>query len=156
MSHVASIELELKDLDALAAACEPLGLELVREQKTYNWYGYSVGDTPLPVGFKKEELGTCEHAIRAKGTNRHGLNDKRQQYEIGIATRRDGKAGYTLLWDTWRGGNGLVAAVGGDKAQKLVQGYACEVAMRIAKRQGFRIVKKEIRSDGSIAITTQR
>jgi hypothetical protein len=156
MSHVASIDIEIKDLDALAAACEPLGLELVRGQKTYNWWGRSVGDTKLPDGFQVHELGTCEHAIRIKGTNMNGRVNKYEPYEIGIATRRDGKAGYTMLWDTYNGGGGLVEKVGGTGCDKLRQGYAVEVAMRIAKRQGFRVVKKEIRSDGSVAIVTQR
>lgn len=156
MSHVASIELEIRDLEALRLACEPLGLELVIGQRTYNWYGRSVGDTALPAGFTKEELGLCEHAIRIKGTNMNGKINPGSPYEIGLATRRDGKAGYTLLWDTYRGGGGIVEKVGGEKAEKLCQGYAVEVAMRIAKRQGFRVVKKEVRTDGSIAIVTQR
>lgn len=156
MSHVASIELEIRDLDALAAACESLGLELVRDQKTYNWWGTSVGDTPLPVGYAKEELGKCQHAIRIKGTNLNGSINRREAYEIGLSARRDGKAGFIMLWDTYQGGNGLVEKVGGEKAEKLCQGYGVEVAMRIAKRQGFRVVKKEIRSDGSVAIITQR
>ena len=156
MSHIATIEIEIKDLDALAAACEPLGLELVRGQKKYNWYGVSIGDSPLPVGFTKEDLGSCEHVLRMKGTAMNGQIDKRMPYEIGLVARRDGKAGYALMWDTYRGGGGLVEKVGGEQAERLCQGYAVEVAMRIAKRQGFRVVKKEVRSDGSIAIVTQR
>lgn len=156
MSHIAQISLEIRDLDALADACESLGLELVRDQKVYNWYGRSVGDTALPAGFSKEEMGKCEHAIRIKGTKLNGKIDSRMPYEIGIATRRDGKAGFTLLWDTYQGGHGLVDKVGGEKCDKLKQEYAVEVATRVAKRQGFRVIKRELRTDGSIAITTVR
>lgn len=156
MSHVATIDLEIKDLDALALACEPLGLELVRGQKAYNWYGRSVGDSPLPVGFTAQDLGKCDHVIRIKGTTLNGRIDNRMPYEIGLATRRDGKAGYTLMWDTWQGGHGLVHRVGGEKAEALKQGYATEVAVRIAKREGFRVVKREIRTDGSVAVVVQR
>lgn len=156
MSHIAEIEIQITDLDALEAACAPLGLELVRGQQKYNWFGASIGDHPLPTGFTKEELGTCDHVIRIKGTQLNGRIERQQPYEIGLARRRDGKPGFTLLWDTWKGGNGLVAKVGDTKAGKLVQAYAVEVAVRVAKRQGFRVVKKEVRTDGSIAIVTQR
>ena len=156
MSHVATLELEIRDLDALAAACEPLGLELIRDQKIYNWYGRSVGDSALPVGFTAEDLGKCDHVIRIKGTKMNGEINHRMPYEIGLVTRRDGKAGFCMMWDTYMGGGGLVEKVGGESADLLRQGYAVEVAVRIAKRQGFRVVKKEVRSDGSIAIVTER
>jgi len=145
----------VRDLDALEAACATLGLELCRGQKVYNWYGRSVGDTALPVGFTKEELGKCEHAIRIKGTKLNGQINNSLPYEIGLVSRRDGKAGHALMWDTWQGGHGLVEKVG-ENAGRLRQEYACEVAVRIAKRQGFRIVKKQVRSDGSISIVTQK
>lgn len=156
MSHVASIELQILDLDALSAACESLGLELCKNQRTYNWYGRSVGDTPLPAGFTRDDLGKCEHVIRMKGTAMNGQIDARMPYEIGIVARRDGKPGYALMWDTYKGGGGLVEKVGGEKAERLCQGYAVETAVRIAKRQGFRVVKREVRSDGSISIVTER
>jgi hypothetical protein len=103
MSHIAEVNLLVQDLNALHRACHRLGLELVRGQRTYRWYGRSVGDYPLPVGFAKNELGTCEHAIRIPGNDR--------AYEIGIVTRRDGKPGYALLWDFYQGGYGLVEPV---------------------------------------------
>ena len=81
MSHIAEVNLLVQDLNALHRACQRLGLELVRGQQTYCWYGRSVGDYALPVGFAKEDLGTCEHAIRIPGNDR--------AYEIGIVTRRD-------------------------------------------------------------------
>lgn len=156
MSHVASIELEVRDLDSLSAACESLGLELCRGQKTYNWYGRSVGNTKLPEGFTAEELGKCQHAIRIKGTKAVGSCDRSMPYEIGLMPRRDGKSGYVLLWDTYMGGRGIVEKVGGVKAERLLQGYAVETAVRIAKRQGFRIVKRHVRSDGSVELVTQK
>src|SRR5215475_6132674 len=75
MSHITKINLIVKDLDAMAKACERLGLELVRNQKTF-------------VGYRN---GQCEHVIRIKdavaGT-----------YQIGLAKRADGK-GFDLKWD---------------------------------------------------------
>src|SRR6266446_5904173 len=99
MSHVAEIDMEIKDLDALKAAAQDLGLEFCEGQQTYKWYGHSVGDFPMPAGFKEQDLGKCEHALRVKGNP--------GAYEIGIVPRRDGRPGYTLLWDFWAGGLGL-------------------------------------------------
>jgi hypothetical protein len=166
MSHIAQIELEIRDLDALAAACETLGLELVRNQKTYRCWGTGKNMGVLesqeqsslqrgqgklmPTGFALADMGKCDHAIRVKNSDQH-------TYEIGLAARRDGRSGYLMLWDAgMQAAARLVKNVGGEKAELLCQGYAVEVAMRIAKRQGFRVVKKEVRSDGSIAIITQR
>lgn len=157
MSHVATVELDIKDIPALKTACAELGLEFMEGQRTYRCWGTDKSLDQLvsyqrhagqlmPDGFKLEEMGQCEHAIRVKGDS--------YSYEIGLATRRDGRAGYQLLCDI-SGAHGIVEKIGEDFA-KLKQGYAVEVAVRAAKRAGFRIVKKTIRTDGSVAITTQR
>ena len=148
MSHVAEISLEIRDLDALAAAAKELDLELIRDQKTYKWYGRSMGDYPLPVGFKKEDLGTCDHAIRIPGNDR--------AYEIGVCKRRDGKAGYVLQWDFFSGGYGMAEKVGGDKAQALVQGYATQVAIKTARAQGFRVIGQTRDAKGTVHVQVQR
>lgn len=146
MSHVAKIEVEIKDLAALKATAARLGLELMEGQTAYKWYGRSVGDTKLPEGFKANELGQCEHAIRVVGNP--------NAYEIGVVRRRDGGEGYTLLWDSWSGGYGLVEKVGA-KAEKLTQGYGVEVATRIAQRKGFRVVSSSVRQDGKVELVLQ-
>lgn len=146
MSHVAKIEIEIKDLGALRSAAEALGLELVEGQTTYKWYGLSVGDTKLPEGFTAAELGTCEHALRVAGNP--------SAYEIGIVARRDGGAGYTLLWDSWRGGYGLTEKIGAG-AEKLKQGYGVEVATRVALRAGYRVVGSMVREDGKVELRLQ-
>jgi len=63
MSHISKIELEVKDLGILGQACSKLGLQLIRNQKTFRWYG-------------KE--APCDHAIQVPGAD----------YEIGV-TRKD-------------------------------------------------------------------
>ena len=59
MSHISKIELEVRDIQVLGNACKRLGLELLKGQKTFKWYG------------KEAE---CDHAIRVPGAN----------YEIGV------------------------------------------------------------------------
>ena len=102
MSHICDIELEIRDLDALDAACSSLGMKLVRDQKTYHCWGTGrtvdqltryqerTGKTLMPEGYTLDEMGKCEHAIHVVG--KHG-------YEIGLVKRRDGRAGYHLFCD---------------------------------------------------------
>jgi uncharacterized protein DUF1257 len=143
MSHIAEVNLLVQDLNALQRACHRLGLELVRHQPTYRWYGTSVGDDPLPTGFAKEDLGTCEHAIRIPGNDR--------AYEIGIVTRRDGKPGYVLLWDCYQGGYGLVEHVG-EQAERLQQMYALEVTLSTIEQMHHCVIAQTQLADGSIEL----
>ncbi len=143
MSHVAEIQVEIKDLDALEAACKRIGtLELVRDQKVYKWWGSSVGDYPLPEGFTAEDLGKCDHAIRVKG-DKHA-------YEVGVVRARNGKQGYVLHWDFFNNGYGMQAQVG-ENCKHLRQAYAVEVAKKAAKRQGMN-VREQKQQDGSIRL----
>ena len=119
MSHVAIVDIEIKDFDALARACENLGLKFNEGQKTYRWYGRSVGDYPLPTGFKASDLGHCDHAISIPGN--------KSAYEIGVCKSREGKKSSILMWDFWNGGYGLQERVGND-CDTLNHEYAKEVA----------------------------
>ena len=146
MSHVATIDLHIKDLAALKAACRTLGLEFVEGQTTFRWYGRHVGDYPLPEGFTTADMGLCDHAIRLPG-NTHA-------YEVGVVKRRDGKPGFTLMYDFWAGGYGLEAAIG-KQASRLRQQYAAQVAMKQARKQGFRVTQS-VQQDGSVQLTCTR
>lgn len=146
MSHVVTINMELTDLESLKAACKAMGLEFVDGQTTYKWFGQSVGDYPLPEGFAAEDLGKCEHAIRIPGNSR--------AYEIGVTRRRDGKAGYTMLWDFWAGGYGLKNAVG-EEGIKLRREYAAAVSTRKLQSQGYRVHTNRLES-GRIVLRATR
>lgn len=150
MSHITKINLLIKDLDALDKACKRMGLELVRDQKTFKWYGRFMGDSKPPKemadqGYTAEKYGTCDHVIRVK--------DNRSAYEIGVVKRADGK-GYMLAWDSWRGGFGLLAATGYDskdqKASKLRDWYGAEVARKQMSRQGWMV--KTIQQDRKVQV----
>src|SRR5262249_30989281 len=131
MSHISEIAIQVKDLDSLEAACRELGLELVRGQTKYKWFGQWVGDTPLPPGVKKSDLGKCDHAIRIPGNE--------AAYQIGVCKNSDGT--FSLRWDFWCGGYGLEERVGSG-AGKLIQSYAAEVAMRQARKQGYAVQRR--------------
>lgn len=138
MSHVAKIELEINDLDALKAACQRLGLEFCCGQTTYRWYGEFVGDHPLPEGLTVQDLGRCDHAIRVPGAS----------YELGVL-KRNGK--YLLLWDFW--GEGGLERVLGRNAGKLKQAYAIERTRREAMRKGYRITESKTRNGVRLVLT---
>ena len=152
MSHVATVELDVTDLDVLAAACRRIGLEFVEGQQTYRWFGTSVGDAPLPAGFTAEELGQCTHAIRLANVATAG--HAAPPYEIGVVRRRDGRPGWALLLDEWQDGYGLVE-VCGLGAARLKQAYALEQATRTAQRQGFRVQEQQL-EDGSVQLLCHR
>lgn len=146
MSHIATVEIEIRDLDALKAACARLGLEFRQGQQQYKWFGRSVGNYPLPAGFTAAELGSCEHAI--------GIPGNKRAYELGVVARRDGRPGYVLMWDFYMGGYGLEAVVGKD-CNALRQAYATEVAKRKAIQQGFRVQERKL-SNGSVQLVCSK
>ena len=142
MSHVATIDIEVKDLDALEEAVTFLGGELRRGQTSYKWWGRHVGDYPVPAGFTVDDLGRCEHAAHFAAAG----------YEIGVVRRRDGRPGYQLLWDFIDGS--LVRVVGKD-ACNLKREYARVVAKRQAERSGFRVLEQRQR-DGSVRLVLSK
>ena len=156
MSHIVENDLVINDLAALKAAVAAIpGLEW-REKKTYNWYGVSVGDYPLPEGMTKEELGHCEFAI--------GLKDRPGAYEVGVVKRKDDK-GYSLVVDFWSGGHGLCAVVGekvkdgktreekqGLNCLKLANSYAAQVSAKAMRKKGYKATIKA-NEEGSYEVT---
>lgn len=147
MSHVSTIDIHIKDLDALEAACKRIGLELVRGKTRYEWFGRHVGDYPLPEGFTKEELGTCEHAIRIPDGSPYKRSNS---YEIGVCQRRDGQPGYVLQWDFWMGGHGLQKVAGAD-CNTLRQSYSTEVTKRNLLRAGCNVQETTL-EDGTVQL----
>lgn len=153
MSHVESVNVTITDLKALKAACSRLGVEFVEGKTDYNWFSVSVGDHPLPQGFKAHELGHCEHVIRVPGVT----------YEIGVVKARNADGtpakGYTLLYDFW--GVGGARRQGGvhDGQQlkkkfgtgltKLVDAYSVEALKAKARAQGY-TTREVTRADGKI------
>ena len=99
MSHVASVDLIVTDLDAIEQAADRLGFVLMRGQLTHEWYNTWLSDwdsaqAAANQGFDPKHFGTCQHALRLKD---HHPGD----YEIGLVARRDGKPGWELVYDVW-------------------------------------------------------
>lgn len=146
MSHITSIAIEIRDLDALEAAARELNATLVRNQRTYTWYGKSVGDYPLPEGFTADMLGKCEHAIKLPGTN----------YEIGVTRHLTKPSAYTLLYDFWGYGGSFhdghkLKNHFGEGLCRLVQLYGVHAATRTARARGH-AVQRQTLPNGSIKL----
>jgi hypothetical protein len=119
---------KILDLECLKAAAEALGMEFRENQKTHKAY------------FQ----GHCDHAIGIPGSS--------QAYEVGVKKVKDGE-GYSLVADSWGGGNGLIAKVG-ENAGKLHQEYAVQVAQRALPR-GFRATRT-MSQDGKVVLRCVR
>lgn len=127
MSHITTVDIEIRDLSMLEAACRRCGLEFRRGQVKFKWWGRDK---------------RCEHAIGVPGDER--------AYEIGIVRKEDGRDGYQFLYDDHAGGHGLMALCG-KGCSRLKQAYAVEVAMAEAMRQGMN-VNEQAMADGTVRL----
>lgn len=114
MSHISKIELEVNDLNTLDRACKRLGLQLVKGQNSFRWYG--------------RKGGTCDHVIRIPEAD----------YEIGI-TRTEGL--YELNCDYYDRNIGNAI---GENGGLLKQAYAVEKTKTEARFKGYSVIEKQI------------
>lgn len=156
MSHVTTVSLKIRDLDALDEACEQLGLTLNRGKKTWRWYGSWQNDfagqqAAASQGFDPKQFGRGEHSISVKNS---GAN----AYEIGVLKARDGD-GYELLYDSWGSGGRAIEAVAGPQLPKLKQEYAISAATRKATetlgKKGFKATRETL-STGAVRLKLRR
>lgn len=139
MSHVSAVDLEIVDLECLEKAAEILGLELVRNQSTYRWWGkwvndYHGTDAAYKNGVDPKDYGRCVHALRVKGNP--------NAYEVGLINRPDGRPGYLPVWDFFGShGRALRDKIGKDGIL-LKQEYSLQVGMRDMARKGFRVERR--------------
>jgi hypothetical protein len=143
MSHVTQIDVEIKDLKALADAARELGGELV-EASTYKWYGTWVGDYPMPKGINTSDLGRCQYKIVFPNT----------EYEVGFLKQDDKFAALFDFWvpvkDHGKGRVPLIKRIG-ENGGLLSQQYTIAKATRDAKARGLRTTKK-VHENGTIEL----
>jgi hypothetical protein len=143
MSHVADVDIKVRDLDALDTAVQALGGELVREQKTHKWYGRFLNDWSSDRAAVNRRdpktFGKCDHAIKFPGVD----------YEIGLCKEEDGS--FTAVYDNYGSGRMLEERCGGIGLPKLKDEYAAAVTTRVLARKGFRCTRT-IDAKGRIAI----
>lgn len=123
MSHSVAIPAQIRDLNALKLALPEFGAQWGEGVKTYKSY---------QSGLK------CDHVIRLPGV----------QYEIGVTQAKDGA--WSLNWDTYGPGQGLLKKFG-ENCKKLVQSYAAQKLILMARAQGHMVQRKQ-RADGFIEL----
>lgn len=143
MSHVTDLKLRITDLDALAEACEQLGLELQLGKETYAWWGRYVGDSDAYGQHTPDKMGRCDHAIRIKGDR--PKSGSGGPWEIGVVKEGDG---YQLYYDTYGGAGRRLTERIGAQADRLRREYACAVVTRRAKatlaKKGYRLTREDL------------
>ena len=112
MSHISKIELEVRDLGVLSQACGRLGLNLIRDQKTFKRYGQDA---------------RCDHAIKIPEVS----------YEIGVIRKEN--AAFELQCDFYD--RGIEKAIG-RQGGLLKQAYAVEKTKLEARRKGYSVLEK--------------
>ena len=147
MSHVANVEVEINDLAALKSACAKLGIEFMEGQRTYAWFDRYLADSnegrqTVRDGFRPEDFGKCEHAIKVPGS----------RYEIGVVKNPRGN-GYRLIYDEYgQQGKVITDRLGGTQLTKLKSEYGAVRATRHLQRQGYRVARRVL-ANGTIKIT---
>lgn len=150
MSHVVEIEPETADqaissLIAADLAARRMGGKLIRDKKTYSWYGEHVGDYALPAGRKPQDLGNCEHAI----------SFDKAKYEVGLVEGQKFPGTYSLQYDFY---DPELKSIMGTKGSRFMQLYQTELAKAQAQSIDGNCVETED-EEGNIYIeidTTQR
>lgn len=123
MSHISTIEVEIKDLATLERACAELGLEFARDQRDFTYYAGK---------------GQCDHAIRVPGA----------RYEVGVVKS---ETGYGLQWDDLSAG-GLRDKLG-EGAGLLKQAYAVERVRAEARKRKMRVRTRRTENEVELVLT---
>ena len=147
MSHVTTLTIQIKDLEALEQACQKIGLQFKRNQKHYKWYGRFMGDY-REAGTDPKEMGHCDHAISVPGNP--------GAYEIGVAAQGDH---YALRYDFWSGGMGL-EKLAGNRCSTLIEAYTQTVALneatKFAAAEGYTVTSEVDAETGETVITMRQ
>jgi len=125
MSHFTTILTQIRDVDALEAACAELGVELLRDTEARGFANST----------RHGEL-----VVRLKGP-----------YDIAAnrANPNDGTEPYELSTDWW---NGHVEREVGPNYGRLLQLYGVHKTMREAAKKRLRVTRRQ-ETDGSIKLT---
>ena len=147
MSHVTALSIQVKDLAALALACQRLGLNLNLNQKNYKWYGQFVGDY-REAGVNPAEMGKCDHSINVVGN--------KEAYEIGVAAKKGSPGIFELRYDFYGGQGRQLEAVAGNRCSRLIEEYtkivAIKEAVKIAEARGYQVTTRDDLATGDIII----
>jgi hypothetical protein len=135
VSHVADVDIRIKDLTCFKAAVEALGGEYLATETKIRWYGRFLND------WDSQQAAVNRIDAKRFGTTDAGVaRFKGCAYDLGLLKNPDGS--YTPYFDSYGGGgHALMAKLGGMACAKLKDEYAAAVAMRTLARKGFRVTR---------------
>ena len=132
MSHFTSIQTQIRDVDALEAACTELGVELLHHAKARGYANQS----------RQGEL-----VIRLKGP--YDIAANRPEGSANNENHSDKPDAYELTTDWW---DGHVEKEVGANYGRLLQLYGVHKTIREANRKRLRVTRKQDQ-DGVIKLT---
>lgn len=150
MSHVCSIDLDITDLTAFAAAVQRMGGEYLPNETKWHWYGrwvddYSKTDAAYKHGIPPKRYGTCDAGVvRFPGC----------AYDIGIYKHPTKPGVFVPVFDFYKGGFGLVGKVGRD-LQQLKAHYGCEVSKKKLRKRGYKVKQQEDKYGRPMLVATR-
>ena len=127
MSHVSTVQANIKDLDALEVAAAHLGGKLERDVASFSYWN--------------RRASPCAHRLVFEG-RMYGA-----PIHVGVVKAAEGGEGFLLAMD-----NDVVRHVVGRDAGLLRQRYSVEVAKRTAQLRGMRVLGEKVQQDGSIKL----
>jgi hypothetical protein len=153
--HVVSLEIEMRDREALAEAAKRLGGTLHWDGKPFEWWGSWAGDTEVPrklFASEKEWQRVKELPYREMAAYMKELLTKNAArisfpgcaWEVGIF---EIEGQLVPVWDYW----GLDGKALAAKCEPLAQAYGVALAELTAKRQG-QVFQEIQETDGSITV----
>ena len=107
MSHVTTVKMRIRSLEALRKAAAKCGLEFKEGQTSFRWW----------QDREPTDLGECKHAM--------GVPNDALAYEIGVLAAKDGD-GFLLGFDFFC--QTRLKDLAGDNCDKLMQEYGMAVA----------------------------
>ena len=129
MSHMTQISVVIKDMAALEAACNRLGLNLCRTKKEARYYGHNTKQ--------------CEAVIEVPTT----------AYDIGVVKYSDGS--YRLEFDSYDMEGRQIEKKCGKGLGLLLQAYAAEKTKKEARIKGFTTTEERV-EDGTLRLRLRR
>lgn len=130
MSHVEEIKgATMTDAAALALAAELMGGTYDPQSTSFQWFGYSVGDYPLPAGLTRQrvEAGPDAGEIRFPGC----------EWSVGVFRAADGRL--VPVFDFWGSAGRQLQDMIGQDGRHLAKAYTAATQIQTAKQHGWRV-----------------
>jgi len=149
MSHVARVELEIKDLQALRAACKQLGLTYDEKATSWKWwmtdYPNWVTEENQTEGIPRSRYGTSDAGV---------ITVPGARWSIGVYKDPAKPGCYVPIYDAYEHGGDLrgrglgIEDKLGAGLQKLKQEYGITISTKVMQAKGFQVFRNLVNVKG--------